>query len=86
MESADVYKSKWHVYVPCAAGATLNSETILSLHCLIVASSANNQLETDDDAERLRARGILHAPDYVINGRGAMAFTLSIRARIGLRS
>ena len=76
VEPEDVYESTCHVYAPCAVGATLNSETIPLLRCLIVAGAANNQLETDDDAERLRARGILHAPDYVINGGGAMAFTL----------
>ena len=76
VEPEDVYESKCHVYAPCAVGATLSSRTIPRLRCVIVAGAANNQLETDDDAERLRARGILYAPDYVINGGGAMAFTL----------
>jgi leucine dehydrogenase len=64
------------VYAPCAVGATLNARTIPQLRCLIVAGAANNQLETDADAHRLHDRGILYAPDYVINGGGAMAFTL----------
>jgi leucine dehydrogenase len=79
VESEDVYETECHVYAPCAVGATLNSETIPRLRCRIVAGAANNQLETDQDAERLRARGILYAPDYVINGGGAMAFTLIYR-------
>lgn len=64
------------VYAPCAVGATLNARTIPQLRCLIVAGAANNQLEADADAHRLHDRGILYAPDYVVNGGGAMAFTL----------
>ncbi len=75
------------VYAPCAVGATLNARTIPRLRCDAVAGAANNQLETPEDAQRLRARGILYAPDYVINGGGAMAFGLmerGIRDRAGL--
>ncbi len=62
------------VYAPCAVGATLNRDTIPRLRCRIVAGSANNQLLSETDAERLRERGILYAPDYVINAGGAVAF------------
>jgi leucine dehydrogenase len=61
------------VYAPCAVGATLNAETIPRLTCRIVAGSANNQLAEAADADRLHQRGILYAPDYVINGGGAAA-------------
>ncbi len=60
------------VYAPCALGATLNAESIPKLRCRIVAGAANNQLATPEDAERLRAAGILYAPDFVINAGGAM--------------
>jgi leucine dehydrogenase len=60
------------VYAPCALGGTLNAETIRQLSCRIVAGSANNQLETSADAERLRAAGILYAPDFVINAGGVL--------------
>ena len=60
------------VYAPCALGATLNAESIPRLRCRVVAGAANNQLATPEDAERLRAAGILYAPDYVINGGGAL--------------
>src|SRR5690606_40526441 len=43
------------------------------LRCRIVAGSANNQLETEEDAERLRERGIVYVPDFVINAGGAIA-------------
>jgi leucine dehydrogenase len=60
------------VYAPCALGATLNAASIPGLRCRIVAGAANNQLATTEDAERLRDAGILYAPDYVINGGGAL--------------
>jgi leucine dehydrogenase len=71
-----VYRTPCDVYAPCAVGGTLSAETIPHLRCRIVAGAANNQLATEEDAERLHVRGILYAPDYVINGGGAMAFTL----------
>ena len=60
------------VYAPCALGATLNADSIPGLRCRVVAGAANNQLATEADGERLRAAGILYAPDYVINGGGAL--------------
>lgn len=61
------------IYAPCALGGVLNAETILQLKCRAVAGGANNQLAVPEDAERLKARGILYAPDYVVNVGGAMA-------------
>ena len=60
------------VYAPCALGATLNAESIPGLRCRIVAGAANNQLAAPEDGERLRAAGILYAPDFVLNAGGAM--------------
>jgi len=70
------YDAECDVYAPCAVGATLNGDTIPRLRCSIVAGSANNQLESPEDAERLADRWILYAPDFVINAGGAMAFGL----------
>ncbi len=64
------------ILAPCAIGATLNKQTIPRLNCRAIAGSANNQLEEDADAERLHERGILYAPDYIVNAGGAMAFAL----------
>jgi leucine dehydrogenase len=64
------------VYAPCAIGATVNPDTIPRLKCRIVAGSANNQLLTVEDADRLHGCGILYAPDYIINAGGAMAIVL----------
>ena len=58
------------VYSPCAVGGVLSAETIPRLRCAIVAGAANNQLSEPEDAERLAERGILYAPDYVVNAGG----------------
>ncbi len=71
-----VYATPCDVYAPCAVGATLNPQTIPKLACRIVAGSANNQLLSEDDADRLHQRRILYVPDYVITSGGAMAFSL----------
>ena len=72
----DAYSTHCDVYAPCAIGATLNEQTIPVLQCRLVAGSANNQLAGAADANRLHERGIVYAPDYVINGGGALAFAL----------
>ncbi len=64
--------SECDVYAPCALGATLTADSIPQLRCRVVAGAANNQLETPADGDRLREAGILYAPDYVINGGGAL--------------
>jgi leucine dehydrogenase len=58
------------IYAPCARGAGLNDETIPRLRCKAVAGCANNQLLEPRHAEDLKSRGILYAPDYVINAGG----------------
>jgi leucine dehydrogenase len=60
------------VYAPCALGGTLNERTISRLRCRVVAGAANNQLATEKDADRLASRGIVYAPDFVINAGGAL--------------
>jgi leucine dehydrogenase len=58
------------VVSPCALGAILTEESIPQLRTPIVAGGANNQLAKPEDGPRLHARGILYAPDYVINAGG----------------
>ena len=60
------------IFSPCALGAILNGETIPRLRCRAVVGSANNQLATPADAEHLRGRNILYAPDFVVNSGGAI--------------
>jgi len=58
------------VLSPCALGAILDETTIAALRVPVVAGGANNQLATPEDGERIHQRGILYAPDYVINAGG----------------
>jgi glutamate dehydrogenase/leucine dehydrogenase len=60
------------VFAPCATGAVLTSGTIPKLACRVVAGAANNQLGDPEDAALLQRRGILYAPDYVINAGGVI--------------
>jgi leucine dehydrogenase len=63
------------LFAPCAFGGILNEETIPRLACRAVVGSANNQLATQRDADRLAERGVLYAPDFVVNAGGAIAIT-----------
>ncbi|MDN5289298.1 MAG: Leucine dehydrogenase [Mucilaginibacter sp.] len=59
------------IYAPCALGATINTQTINKLKCGIIAGSANNQLlDEEQHGQMLVDKGILFAPDYVINAGG----------------
>ncbi len=58
------------VFSPCALGAILNQESIARLNCEAVVGAANNQLEKEEDAQRLADRGILYAPDFLVNAGG----------------
>jgi leucine dehydrogenase len=58
------------VFAPCALGAVINDETLPKLRCQVVAGSANNVLLEPRHGQELADRGILYAPDYVINAGG----------------
>jgi len=70
--ASDALTTECDVYSPCAVGGTLHADSIQQLQCRIVAGSANNQLATPEDAQRLHDRGILYAPDYVVNAGGVI--------------
>jgi leucine dehydrogenase len=65
-----IYDEAAGVFAPCAMGAILTPDTIARLRVKIVAGAANNQLQRPECGELLRHRGILYAPDYVINAGG----------------
>ncbi|HEX2220692.1 MAG TPA: Glu/Leu/Phe/Val dehydrogenase [Gemmatimonadales bacterium] len=67
-----IYDQPADIYAPCALGATLNDETIPRLKVQVIAGAANNQLAEDRHGDELARRGILYAPDYVINGGGVI--------------
>ncbi|MCX9075205.1 MAG: amino acid dehydrogenase [Candidatus Methanoperedens sp.] len=69
----EIYRIDAEVFSPCALGGILNDEVIPFLRCRIVAGAANNQLAEDRHAVQLWKRGILYAPDYVINAGGLIS-------------
>jgi leucine dehydrogenase len=68
----DIYDAAADIFAPCALGAVLNDETIPRLRAEIVAGAANNQLAEDRHGAALEARGILYAPDFIINAGGVI--------------
>jgi valine dehydrogenase (NAD+) len=60
------------VYAPCALGGALDEGTVSVLPARIVCGGANNQLATPEMADRLVERGILYAPDYLVNAGGVI--------------
>jgi leucine dehydrogenase len=76
VDAADILSIEADVLSPCALGAILTAESIAKLDAPVVAGGANNQLATPEDGDRLHARGILYAPDYVINAGGIINVTL----------
>ncbi|UVE16901.1 amino acid dehydrogenase [Pseudomonas sp. LS44] len=67
------------ILAPCGLGGVLNSHTVRQLHCAAVAGAANNQLASVEVADELEARGILYAPDYVVNSGGLIYVALRHR-------
>src|SRR3990167_7451244 len=66
----EIYDVDANVFAPCALGATVNRDAINRLKATIVAGSANNQLAHNFYATKLKERGILYAPDFLINSGG----------------
>ncbi len=66
------------VVVPCALGAILDDETVPNLRCRIIAGAANNQLADDAIADLLAARGIIWAPDFVVNAGGVINIAVEL--------
>ena len=60
------------VLAPCATGDTFSEASIPTLACAAICGAANNQLAIAEDAERLRARHVVYAPDYVANAGGVI--------------
>lgn len=70
-EGNNLYAEEMDIYAPCALGATLNSDSIPHLKARIVAGSANNQLKNESlHGRMLKEKGIIYAPDFLINAGG----------------
>lgn len=74
-----IYDEACDIFAPCALGGILNDETIPRLKCKVIAGAANNQLLDEiRHAQMLRERGILYAPDYVINAGGIINVAMEL--------
>lgn len=70
-KGSDMYAADVDIYAPCALGATINDDTVYRLNASIIAGAANNQLANENShAKILQERGILYAPDFLINAGG----------------
>jgi valine dehydrogenase (NAD+) len=71
-DTAALITSDIDVYAPCALGGALNDDTVPVLRAKVVAGAANNQLAHPGIEKMLADRGILYAPDYVVNAGGVI--------------
>ena len=70
---ADLYSADVDIYAPCALGATINDETINKIKASVIAGAANNQLANEAvHGKILKEKGILYAPDFLINAGGVI--------------
>ena len=69
----EIYDLDVDIYSPCALGATVNSDTISTMRCSIIAGAANNQLADENlHGQMLLDKGIIYAPDFLINAGGVI--------------
>lgn len=68
----EIYGVECDIYAPCALGAVINDETIPELKAKVIAGSANNQLAEEKHGDIIHEKGIIYAPDYVINAGGVI--------------
>lgn len=70
VEPNDIFDLDVDVFAPCALGASINEDTLPKIKAKVIAGAANNQLATEKLGVEVRNKGILYAPDYVINAGG----------------
>lgn len=81
VDVADILFQDVDVVSPNALGAIINEETLPRLTCKVIAGGANNQLSTPEMGDAVKERGILYAPDYVINGGGIINVAAEISGK-----
>ena len=79
IDPKDIFDYEMDIYAPCALGATVNTESIGKLKCAVIAGAANNQLADENvHGPMLVEKGILYAPDFLINAGGLMNVTAEL--------
>lgn len=81
VETDDILSADVDILAPCALGGAINADSLPDIRASVVAGAANNQLRTPEMAEALKARGILYAPDYVINAGGIINVAAEVAGR-----
>ena len=72
VEPDDIFDVECDIFAPCALGAIVNKETVERLKCKILCGAANNQLSTSMIGYALKDKGILNAPDFLVNAGGVI--------------
>lgn len=72
VNQTEIFTRECDILAPCALGAVINNEVVDQLQCAIIAGSANNILANSEAGDRLDKKGILYAPDYIINAGGVI--------------
>lgn len=73
IDTTQIDRQKVDIFVPCALSHAINQDNINELRCKAVVGSANNQLESPEIGTGLHQRGIIYAPDYIVNAGGVIA-------------
>ncbi|MBD3783911.1 MAG: Glu/Leu/Phe/Val dehydrogenase [Micrococcales bacterium] len=71
-DADELARTELDVFSPNALGGALDDETVGALRARVVCGGANNQLATDDTADRLAERGVVYAPDFLVNAGGVI--------------
>jgi leucine dehydrogenase len=78
MSPAEALRAEVDVLAPCALGGVIDRELLPALRCGVICGAANNQLAEDTLAMSLAERGILYAPDFVVNAAGLINASLEL--------
>jgi leucine dehydrogenase len=68
----EIHAIECDIYAPCALAGDVNARTIPAMRSAAVCGCANNQLDKPEDAERIAQRGIVYAPDFIVNAGGVI--------------
>jgi leucine dehydrogenase len=79
VEPDEIYDVECDIFSPCSLGSVLTEQTIPRLKTQVIVGCANNQLATVEDGDRLEARDILYAPDFVVNAGGLINVNEELR-------
>lgn len=78
VSTEEIYGVECDIFCPCAMGGVINPDTLPQLKCRAVAGAANNQLATPELGKELMKRGILYAPDFIINSGGIINVSVEL--------